>query len=85
MTLAETNTPSTWKRIKTTAVLLAIFLGPWTWIYTFKKDSWKATVGLAFNFGLLLLALLTWIDEVNVVKKYPYNNYDSPMITILSF
>jgi hypothetical protein len=26
---------------KSVAVLLAVFLGCWTWVYTYKKDAWK--------------------------------------------
>jgi hypothetical protein len=33
--------PGTETRNKTTAVLLAVFLTPWTWFYTYKKDAWK--------------------------------------------
>jgi hypothetical protein len=31
---------------KTAAVLLAVFLSYWTWLYTFKTDKWKFFVGL---------------------------------------
>ena len=29
------------RKDKTVAVLLAVFLGLWTWVYTCKKDAWK--------------------------------------------
>jgi hypothetical protein len=32
---------------KTTAILLAVFLGFWTWVYTYKTDKVKFWVGLA--------------------------------------
>lgn len=32
---------------KTIAVLLAIFLSFWTWLYTYEKDAWKFWVGLS--------------------------------------
>ncbi len=34
---------------KTAAVLLAIFLVFWTWLYTYKRDAWKFWVGLGIN------------------------------------
>jgi hypothetical protein len=45
---------------KTVAVLLAVFLAFWTWLYTYKTDGWKFWVGL----GLTLTVfnpLWTWI------------------------
>ena len=45
---------------KTTSVLLAIFLGPWTWVYTYKKDAWKFWVGLAVAILSGILAVVTW-------------------------
>jgi hypothetical protein len=57
MTLAETNTSSTWKRSKTIAILLAVFFGPWTWLYTFRKDAWKASAGLGSNLSILIFTI----------------------------
>lgn len=34
---------------KTTAVLLAVFLSFWTWLYTYKVDSWKFWLNLALS------------------------------------
>ena len=34
---------------KTVALLLAIFLSFWTWIYTYQKDSWKFWLNLALS------------------------------------
>jgi len=31
---------------KQTAVLLAVFLGCWTWLYTYKRDATKFWIGL---------------------------------------
>ena len=41
---------------KTTAVLLAVFLTFWTWIYTYKVDAWKFWL----NFALSILSLGLW-------------------------
>lgn len=49
---------------KTTALLLAIFLGFWTWLYTYKKDAAKFWIGFGVNmtFGLLLwFVLMGWL------------------------
>ena len=34
---------------KTTAVLLAVFLTFWSWIYTYKVDAWKFWLNLALS------------------------------------
>ena len=34
---------------KTTAVLLAVFLTFWTWIYTYKVDAWKFWLNLVLS------------------------------------
>lgn len=35
---------------KTTAVLLAVFLTFWTWVYTYKVDAWKFWLNLVLSF-----------------------------------
>jgi predicted amidophosphoribosyltransferase len=35
---------------KVASVLLAVFLGFWTWLYTYKKDGWKFWVGLLWRY-----------------------------------
>jgi hypothetical protein len=35
---------------KLAAILLAVFLGFWTWVYTYKKDSMKFWIGLTVYF-----------------------------------
>jgi len=40
---------------KTAAVLLAIFLAPWNWVYTYKRDSAKFWIGISVMVvGLIL-------------------------------
>ena len=34
---------------KSTAVLLAVFLSFWTWIYTYKRDAWKFWINLVLS------------------------------------
>jgi predicted nucleic acid-binding Zn ribbon protein len=41
---------------KTVAVLLAVFLAPWNWLYTYKRDAAKFWVGLfLWIFGWILV------------------------------
>jgi hypothetical protein len=44
---------------RTTAVLLAVFLGFVTWMYTYEKDAWKFWVAFAVTVGDLILSGLT--------------------------
>jgi hypothetical protein len=77
MTLAESTTTYTWKRSKTIAVLLAVFLGPWTWLYTFRKDAWKAAVGLGIPSTFLVQTVIFWI---NISRETAPGNVDMPAI-----
>lgn len=43
------------QRSKTAAVLLAVFLTFWTWLYTHDKDAWK------FWTGVCLVLAATWV------------------------
>jgi hypothetical protein len=40
---------------KTTAVLLAVFLSFWSWLYTFKKNQWKFWIGLGAAISVIIL------------------------------
>ena len=47
---------------KTTAVLLAVFLGFWTWLYTYKVDSWKFWMNLVLSLITLgIWGLIAWV------------------------
>ena len=48
------------RKDKVAAILLAVFLGFWTWLYTYKKDAWKFWVGLALTFTVFN-PLWTWL------------------------
>ena len=52
-----------WKRSKRIAVLLAVFLGPWTWLYTYRRDPGKAALGLGFNVSAVLFLALAIIQR----------------------
>ncbi len=41
---------------KTVAILLAVFLSLFTWLYTYKRDAWKFWV----NFGLSIVTFGFW-------------------------
>ncbi len=41
---------------KTVAVLLAVFLGPWTWLYTYSRNALKFWVGLGVGVGAFVVA-----------------------------
>jgi hypothetical protein len=44
---------------KATAVLLAIFLGFITWMYTYEKDAWKFWTAFAITVGDVILSAIT--------------------------
>jgi hypothetical protein len=44
---------------KVVAILLAVFLGFWTWLYTYREDGWKFWVGLGVTIGNVVLILVT--------------------------
>ena len=64
---------------KTVAVLLAVFLGFWTWLYTYNKDSWKFWLNLALTivtFGIYGFAAWIWaIIDVASKPDEHYRNY----------
>jgi hypothetical protein len=44
-------------KTKTPAVLLAVFLGTWTWLYTYQRDATKFWITLGAQFLLFLLGI----------------------------
>lgn len=75
---------------KTVAVLLAVFLSYWTWLYTYRANAWKfwtlMPINLVFAVGLNLVApgagtvvgvlLAIWpIIDVSVKNKTFYETY----------
>jgi hypothetical protein len=59
---------------KTTAVLLAVFLGCWTWLYTYKKNSWKFWLGLVLGMPSFIIFNLGIIPR-NAVQYDANGNY----------
>jgi 4-amino-4-deoxy-L-arabinose transferase-like glycosyltransferase len=43
---------------KTTAVLLAVFLGIWSWLYTYDRDAAKFWIGIGVGIAGAVLVLL---------------------------
>lgn len=72
--------PAVLKR-KSVAVLLAIFLGPWCWLYTYKKDKgkfWFNIILSIFTFGVWGLVAWVWAVTSAVVRPYAfYHEYPS--------
>ena len=44
---------------KVTAVLLAVFFGFWTWLYTYREDGWKFWTGLGISVANIFLIIVT--------------------------
>ncbi len=72
------------KKSKTTAIILAILLGQWTWLYTYRQDSDKFWFGMIICFfGIFLLFIpnvIVWIwtmiDTINKPIEW-YENYSN--------
>lgn len=67
---------------KTTAILLAVFLGFWTWIYTYQRDAWKFWLNLVLSIVLLIVLypVVAWIWAIIDVAVKPesyYTNFPS--------
>jgi hypothetical protein len=67
------NTQSVTPKNKTAAVLLAVFLSFWTWLYTYRREGWKFWVSLALtSASMLVMALATFFIMTS------YNNIPLP-------
>jgi len=67
---AKTGTMNT--KSKTVSILLAAFLGYWTWLYTYKKDHWKfwlsLGVSIVCSIGLGIIFIWFIASGLNSVK-----------------
>jgi hypothetical protein len=70
--LHSVSEPTVWKRNKTIAVLLAIFFGPWTWLYTYRRDPGKAAFGLGLSISLLTIWMLMYVQFI--IRRPPPNS-----------
>jgi len=61
------------RKSKNIAVLLAVSLSWWTWLYTYKKDAWKFWLGLAagtFSTVLISAYIVNLLaDAMNMVGQ----------------
>lgn len=60
---------SVWNKSKSFAVVLAVFLGPWAWLYTYGKDAWKFTLSLGVNLSILLFIVSMGIGNWTEAKS----------------
>ena len=55
------------------AIILAIFLSYWTWIYTWNKNWWKWLIGLGLTlfFGGIIVHFGVWLWAIldNSIKQ----------------
>jgi len=69
------------KKSKAIAILLAIFLSYWTWLYTYRKDYVKFWLGLILSvigiFLLLLPNLIVWVWSMVDTAIKPQSWYDN--------
>jgi hypothetical protein len=62
-------------------VLLAVFLGFWTWCYTYKRDAWKFWLNFALTlvtFGLFVVVAWIWaIIDVSFKSPEFYRDFSN--------
>ena len=67
------------RKDKTVALLLAIFLAFWTWVYTYQVDAWKFWLNLVLSVvtcGIWWLGAWIWaIIDVAVRPQGFYDNF----------
>jgi ribosomal protein S27AE len=62
------GTPTGSPHSKGAALLLAIFLSFWTWLYTYKRDGWKFWTGMLFAIaGAILSVVLIGVPVIAAV------------------
>lgn len=61
---------------KTVAVLLAVFLGFWTWVYTYQRDSGKFWLNLVLSVVTLgIWGIVAWIWAIVDACTKPTSYY----------
>lgn len=61
-----------WQRNKIIGIILAVFFGPWTWLYTYRRDPGKAAAGLGYSLSMLISLLLYMLQ----IKIHPPSGFD---------
>ena len=74
--LARPTAPPQSGKSKLTAVLLAVFLSFWTWLYTYKRNAWKFWTGMAVM--VVLMGLMVWATVVFFANVGQYRGSDFP-------
>ena len=64
-TLRQPEAAANGAKSKTAAILLAVFLSFFTWLYTYRRDYWKFWIGLAVAVGVFAAVYLTSGDLVD--------------------
>ena len=65
-------------RSKAVAVILAVFLGYWAWLYTYRRDAWKFWLNLALTIVTLLVwAVVAWIWAIIDTAARPASFYEN--------
>jgi hypothetical protein len=57
-----------WKRNKYIAMFIAVFFGPWAWLYTYARDPEKAAAGIGSNLGIVLPLVVMYMDIQKMEK-----------------
>ena len=62
-------------RNKTTAIILAVIFGYWSWIYTYKLDAWKFWISLVvciLFYGTFTIPICIWVwTIIDASQKLP--------------
>ncbi|MBI4234621.1 MAG: zinc ribbon domain-containing protein [Chloroflexi bacterium] len=63
---------------KVVAILLAVFLGFWTWLYTYQRDGWKFWLNLGLSIVTLgIWGIVAWIWAIVAAAVRPEEFYAS--------
>ncbi len=72
------------RKNKNTAVLLAVSLSWWTWLYTYKRDTWKFWLGLGIgvvSVGLIFAYIINvFAYAINVVGLATSGSLNEPQL-----
>jgi hypothetical protein len=55
---------------KVVAILLALIVGPWAWLYTYTKDNWKFYTSIIIGFVILAIGVSTdygFLESVGMI------------------
>jgi uncharacterized membrane protein len=86
------GTPLSIPHSKGAAILLAVFLTFWTWLYTYKRDAAKFWVGLGLSIlgailtivlvgFLILFGVWLWaVTDTATKSEYWYQQYPNPVL-----